>query len=98
MEEKSIIELLFQKKDEEGGIELHNEKLKELDKEVSVLDDKITNYIAKRVHPKCRKKLNELIDDYTRATFKYYDKERGLIYETGFFDGMNTMLDALYNK
>ena len=98
MEEKDLIELLFEKKDMDGKLNFKSKELEKQDKKLSILDNEITKFIDKKVHPKCRRKLHELIDDYARATFQYYDKERGLIYETGFFDGIKVMIDSLYNK
>ena len=98
MEEKDIIEQLFEKKDSDGVFYFDNEILKKLDKKTSDLNDEIEKFIDKRIHPKFRNRLNNLLDEYNRTNIEYYNKERGLIYENDFSDGVKAMMIVLSNN
>ena len=55
------------------------------------------DFINKRVHPKSRKKLINMIESYTDAMLEITSTNNKIIYKTGFHDCMQLILAALSN-
>ena len=99
MQEKDLIEQLFEKRDIEECFKFNkNEKLRFLGRKMEETENRISKIMDKRVHPKTKRKLESLFDRFQRESFNYYDKERGLVYESGFIDGINLMLLVMGKK
>ena len=97
MQERNLIEQLFEKRDMGEYFDFNNEELKKISKIMETTENKISNFL-KRVHPKTRRKIGYQFDKYQRNSFRYYEKERGLVYESGFIDGINLMLLVMGKK
>lgn len=98
MQERDLIEQLFEKRDMDEYFDFNNEELKIISKKMEATENKISNLLKKRVHPKTREKIEYQFDKYQRDSFCYYEKERGLVYESGFIDGINLMLLVMGKK
>lgn len=97
MQERNLIEQLFEKRDMDEYFDFNNEELKGISKIMEATENKILN-LLKRVHPKTRRKIGYQFDKYQQKSFRYYEKERGLVYESGFIDGINLMLLVMGKK
>ena len=97
MQERNLIEQLFEKRDMHEYFDFNNEELKGISKIMEATENKISN-LLKRVHPKTRRKIGYQFDKYQQKSFRYYEKERGLVYESGFIDGINLMLLVMGKK
>ena len=61
MEQNNIITYLYDKKVEDNLFTLEDVELTRLKEKVTIVDKEISNFIAKRVHPQSRKKLQRLL-------------------------------------
>ena len=98
MSEKNIIDFLFDKKDEDQLFLLEDTELKRLDNKVTMVDNEISKFIEKRVHPKSRKKLRQLLRDYSNAIFVHVARENELYYKYGVSDGVKFITSSLSVK
>ena len=98
MKERNLIEQLFEKRDMDEYFDFNNEELKGISKIMEATENKISKLLKKRVHPKTRRKIGYQFDKYQQKSFRYYEKERGLVYESGFIDGINLMLLVMGKK
>lgn len=98
MVERDLIEQLFEKRDMDEYFDFNNEELKRLSKTMEKTENRISNLLIKRVHPKTRSKIACQFDKFQRDSFRYYEKERGLVYKSGFIDGINLMLLVMDKK
>ena len=97
MQERDLIEQLFEKRDMDEYFDFNNEELKRISMKMEATENKISK-LLKRVHPKTRRKIGYQFDKYQQKSFRYYEKERGLVYESGFIDGINLMLLVMGKK
>ena len=95
MKYKDIIEFLFNKKEEEGLFYLEDTEMEKLKKETITISHEIFELINKKVHPKCRKKLLNLLNKYDDAETLQVSKENELFYKNGVADGVKFILTAL---
>lgn len=95
---KDIIDMLFEKKDEDSLFDFKTKERNELDAKIGKLDEQITAFIDKKVHPDSRKEIKDLFYNYTMAMTNYQDKGKLLLYRAGFIDGVNSIMIPLSNK
>lgn len=98
MNDKDIISMIFDKIEDEGYFDFDDPEREKLDESVTLADKKITNFIRKKIHPKKRKQLHNLILDYSLATGSYYRKENELFFKNGVAIGIEIILNALSMK
>lgn len=98
MDYKDIIDYLFDKKNEEELLDLDDAELKVLNHTIIKVNDEITKFIDRKVHPKSRKKLKKLIFKYSNSIFSYLHKENELIYKNGVADGVKFIITVLSTK
>ncbi len=98
MEQNNIITYLYDKKVEDNLFTLEDVELTRLKEKVTIVDKEISNFIAKRVHPKSRKKLQRLLLEYSNAIFITTAKENELYYKSGTGDGIKFIIDSLSSK
>lgn len=79
-----IISMLFDKKEEDGLFIFENNELDNIRKKC---DNNLYNFIEKKVHPKIRTKLEELIENYIDASVESYESKNKHYYIQGFKDG-----------
>lgn len=98
MEYKDIIDFLFNKKEDEGLFYLEDTQREKLSKETIAISDEIIDFINKKVHPKCRKKLLNLLSKYDDAETSQVSKEYELFYKNGVSDGIKLILYGISMK
>lgn len=98
MGDKNIIDFLFDKKDEDQLFLLEDTELKKLDNKITMVNNEISKFIEKRVHPKSRKKLRRLLRDYSNAIFVHVARENELYYKYGVSDGVKFITSSLSVK
>lgn len=95
---KSILNLLFKKKEDDRLFVFNTPELKEVDEKISIANNEIKKFINSQIHPKCRKKMNQLINKHTDLMMDYAEREDELFYEEGFADGVRMILECLFLK
>lgn len=94
MENKDIIDILFEKKDDDDIFCVDKEKFKQLYRKIALIEDDIEKILDTQVNPKCRKRLKRLIRKHTILTYK----SDTFFYKNGVHDGMNLILFGLSSK
>ena len=95
---KDIIDMLFEKKDEDSMFDFKTKERNELNSKIAKLDDEINTFIDNKIHPDSRKELENLLFEHNVASIRYHDKGRLLLYRAGFIDGVNSIMIPLSNK
>lgn len=95
---KDIIDFILKNKEDEELFKSDDTELKKLDYKTSLIDKEITRFIDSKIHPKCRKKLKRLIQDYTNSLCMCIGGENEIFYREGFADGVKTILVAISIK
>ena len=98
MENKNIINFLFNKKEDEQLFNLDDAELETLNNKSDTSSKAINNFIDTKVHPKCRKQLKKLIFQYNTNLGASLHRENELFYENGFSDCLKFILTALLVK
>lgn len=98
MEQNNIVTFLYDKKVKGDLFTLEDAELTKLQEKVTIVDKEISDFIAKRVHPKSRKKLRRLLLEYNNAIFLTTAKENELYYKYGTGDGVKFIIDSLSIK
>lgn len=98
MENKNIINFLFNKKEDDELFDLDDAELETLNNKSDKSSKEINNFIDTKVHPKCRKKLKKLIFQYNQNLGAVLHRENELFYENGFSDCLKFILTALLLK
>lgn len=93
-----ILDNIFDKKEDDDLFDLDDEQLKELDKQLSSLSERLDVFIEKRVHPKTQEKLQDLISEHTNLLYTYLHRENQLFYKNGVADGIKLMILVLSFK
>ena len=93
-----ILDILYDKKEDDDLLELKDVNLQELELELSKLEDKIDNFIDTRIHPKSREKLKDLLSKYNHILYLYHYRENQLIYKNGISDGMDIIISSFSLK
>lgn len=95
---KNIINFLFKKKEEDKFFVFDTPELQEVDQKIEIANNEIQKFINSRIHPKCRYKMNKLINEHTDLMMDYSEREEELFYEEGFIDGVRMILECLFLK
>lgn len=98
MEYKDIFEVLFDKKEDADLFDLADAELEELDSEVGKKDKELTKFIDTKIHPKCRKKLKQLLLQYNLQFAAYFRRENQLFYKNGISDAVKFIMNSLSIK
>lgn len=98
MKQKDIVAVLFDKVEDDDLLDLDDEILSELDTSIEIIEKKVTNFINKRVHPKNKYKLNQLLKQKESKIYAYLHRENELFYKNGVADGVQFMLSVLSIK
>ena len=86
-----ILDILYDKKEDDDLLELKDVNLQELELELS-------NFIDTRIHPKSREKLKDLLSKYNHILYLYHYRENQLIYKNGISDGMDIIISSFSLK
>lgn len=95
---EDILDILFNEKEENDLFNISNFDGKELGKKISISDEKLTEFIQKRIHQKSRSQLQNLINQYSSSLENYSNVERRFCYKSGFSDGVKAMIAVFYHK
>lgn len=95
---ENIIDYLYDKKIEDKKFNLEDAELDQLQHQVTIVDKAISKFIKKRVHPKSRDKLQNLLLEYSTTAFASISKQNQLYYKQGYADGIKTIIDSLSAK
>lgn len=98
MKNIDLIELLFDKLEDEDIFNLKDDLLEELNDQIEIDNNQLNIFIDRRVHPKSRFILKNLIEKAEDSLVKYNSRENQLYYKNGIKDGINLMLNLLYFK
>ena len=98
MNDKDILSIIFDKIEDDGCFDFDDPERETLDESVTLADKKITNFIRRKIHPRNRKHLHNLIQDYSLATCSYFHKENELFFKNGVAIGIKIILNALSMK
>lgn len=93
-----IIEEILEAREDEGKLDIESEELKSKEMFRRKKSEELHNFINKRVHPRSRNTLTNLIERYVDAYCAYSDCEVKLYYKAGFSDAMNIILTSLRKK
>ena len=95
---KDIIDFILKNKEDQELFNFDDVELKKLDYKTSLIDKEISSFIDSKIHPKCRKKLKRLMQDYTNSLCMYIGSQNDLFYRERFADGIKTILTAISIK
>lgn len=98
MPKKDIIDFLFDKQVDDDLLSLSDEILESLDTKMEMTDNRINEFINKRVHPKSRSKMYSLLREKEKSVLENSSRENRLFYRNGISDGISLMLIALSTK
>lgn len=98
MPKKDIVDFLFDKQVDEDLFSVSDEVLEALDTKIEMTDNRINNFINKRVHPKSRSTLQTLLRQKEKSVLENSNRENRLFYRNGISDGISLMLIALSTK
>ena len=93
-----IIEEILEAREDEGKINIESEELQNKEILRRKKSEELHNFINKRVHPRSRNTLTNLIERYVDAYCAYSDCEVKLYYKAGFSDAINIILASLRKK
>lgn len=96
--ENNIIEVLFDKKEDDDLFNLNDDILFKLDANIETEINKMLKFINRRVHPKFRKQIRQLIRDYEKVLAQYSHRENLLFYQSGISDGIEIILSTQKNR
>lgn len=97
-ENKDIIKFLFKTKEEDELFDFESPELKKIGQKIEITNKKNKDFINSQIHPKCKNKMNQLINEHTELMMYYDERENGLYYEDGFVDGVLMILECLFLK
>lgn len=98
MPKNRITDFIFERKEEYNLFSFKDVELDEVDKKITKSENIIGKFIKKRVHPKSRKRLQDLINNHLDYMFEYNYVQGKLYYNSGFKDGIILMLSVLYTE
>ena len=87
--EKNALCMLFEKMEEDEMFKFKDEELQDWEQEFRDKSDKLTLFIGTRIHPKARKKLIYLLNEYKEAKSEYCAIQNRLYFESGIKIGAN---------
>lgn len=88
MENKDIIDLLFEKKEEENNFNMSDSALKQYRSRVYETSNKLYEYIDMNFSNEVKENLKNLISDRNNAMSDSYYREFQLFYRNGILDGL----------
>lgn len=98
MEDKNIINFLFNKKEDDDLFDLDDAELKKLNDKAEELGKAIDNFIDISVYPKFKDKFKKLIFQYNMSLGASLHRENEIFYENGFSDCLKFIFTALLIK
>lgn len=98
MENADLIDLLFDKQEDDDIFNFKDNLLEELDNKIERDSNKLNTFIDRRVHPKTRRNLKELIRKSETSIDEYNRRENQLYYKNGVTDGVKLILKLLSFK
>lgn len=98
MDNKDIFSIIFDKIEDDELFDFNDLEKDELDKKVTIADDRVNNYLKRKFHPKEKRKIQRLIVDYSNAMCCYYRKENELFFKNGIAFGVKFIMQALSMK
>lgn len=92
MQDKDIMNCLFEIKQDTSHFRTTDKILKNCIKVINMTDDDLDNFIIQKIPPYLRRPLQRLIEEKQSANYDYYDRENFLYYSSGFSDALNLIL------
>ena len=96
--EDNIINYLYNKKDTDGLIQFNNDTLEKQRIKIQHIEENLSNLINKKIHPKCRKQLKRLLDEYAFELLGCSCTEKEIAYQEGFSDAVEMIFLSLHPK
>lgn len=93
---RDIIDMLFEKKEQENDFKMNNWDIKEYRKKLKVASDKLNKFIDNNINEKNREDLKKLIDNKIDEIYNISFYESKLYYRSGIEDGL--FLKSLNNN
>ena len=93
---RDIIDMLFEKKEQENDFKMNNWDIKEYRKKLKVASDKLNKFIDNNINEKNREDLKKLIDNKIDEIYNISFYESKLYYRSGIADGL--FLKSLNNN
>ena len=85
---RDIIDLLFEKKEEENAFETQNKELTTSRKKIYRTSEALEEFIKNMVPDSIKSELRELISSRNEALYDSFYVENKLFYKTGIIDGL----------
>jgi len=95
MKQQNALDLLFENRSQERLAKPDDEKKKSIGNKIYKTEENINKFINKRVHPRSRKKLRKLIENYIMLLETNNHETNRMLYKKGISDGLYI---ALYGK
>lgn len=88
MARKDILDLLFEKKEEDMAFKMNDNLLAQSRKRVYITSYELNEFIKSNISEEKRKELQKLISNKTEALYASFYREAQLFYKTGIIDGL----------
>lgn len=98
MEKKDIIDILFDKEEDEDLLSLKDIKQDRLCDKEELLGNQIMDFIDNKVHPDLRSTLKNLIYEKEKISNQYLHRENQLFYRNGVATAVQFIVAALSTK
>lgn len=85
---KDIVDLLFEKKEEELAFKMNDNLLAQSRKKIYTASYKLDEFIKANVSAEIRQELQKLISNRNEALYDSYYREGQLFYRNGIIDGL----------
>ena len=85
---KDIVDLLFEKKEEEMAFKMNDNLLVQSRKKIYTASYKLDEFIKANVSEEIRQELQKLISNRNEALYDSYYREGQLFYRNGIIDGL----------
>ena len=88
----NLLYALYDKKEYDGLLNFDDKEITKIKHQISSVEKEINSFIEKRVHPRTKEKLMELLEKQKDLLYTYFYKENKLVYEDGVVDGIDIIV------
>ncbi len=93
-----IIEEFLEAREDEGKIDIESKELTDKENFRRKKNEELYSFIDKRIHPRSRNTLINLVERYIDAYCDYSQYETKLYYKAGFSDAIKVILTSLRKR
>lgn len=93
--EQDFIDYLFEKREDDAKLKSRDDVLKNYSKIMDSTEKELSDYIDKRINPKCKERLEKLIEKREISFYDYFFRESQLFYKCGFTDALKMILSVV---